>query len=209
VYGRYRAGQSGVMSTSVAESLGLDHADVYSDVEILLGKGYVRADPMAGVPGGAWCVFIQGKGIQGARYGWPENDDRPGDSGINIGSINAPVGAVGQGRDHFTQRVNQTVQHSDLREALEEVKAALAELAEDAEDIKDRHHAVERLGEHLTKEAPEAKPINRTWERIIAFAAVEVAIQGGERIGRALLALWPYVEPWVDGPPPMLPGATT
>jgi hypothetical protein len=135
----------------------------------------------------------------------------------NHASALPPITIVGDGnvltlsgRDSVVKRVQTGVGRAELGKVLDELKAALADLGEDDEDVKDRHQAVDRLGEHLTKEKPEARPINRTWERIVAFATVEGAIQGGERIKDALLAVWPYVEPWVDGPPShMLPGAQT
>src|SRR5207249_1121267 len=54
VHVRDREGQSGVMSLTIAEALGRDHADVYDDIAILIDEGYVRADPMGGIAGGAW-----------------------------------------------------------------------------------------------------------------------------------------------------------
>jgi hypothetical protein len=152
----------------------------------------------------------------GMLEGDPSLADPPKPPSRSTASEGAGVTVLGDGnvvtfsgRDSVVQHVQTGVGHAQLRQILDEVKAALAELAEDDEDVKDRHLAVDRLGEHLTKAEPEGRPINRTWERIVTFATVEGAIQGGERIGRALQALWPYVEPWVDGPPPMLPGVTT
>jgi hypothetical protein len=116
------------------------------------------------------------------------------------------------GRDSVVKHIHTSAGHAELQKATDELKAALVELAEDDEDVKDRHHAVDRLKEHLTKDQPDAKPINRAWERVVGFATIEGVIQGGERIGRALQALWPYVEPWVEASPtvpPLLPGATT
>lgn len=193
-----------VGADDAARQLGLPVEEVEDAFELLERREWVKLNRTMNGPLAAWATAV---GRQFLREGI---DHISGTAGQNITTtITAQTANVAL---HNSGPVTQTMsvqQAAELRQVLDELKAALEDLAEDDEDIKDHQHAVERLGEHLAKDAPEARPIRRTWDRVVAFATIEGAIQGGERIARALAALWPYVEPWVDRPPPMLPGATT
>jgi len=128
-------------------------------------------------------------------------------------SINQTINNYGDGavlsqagRDSVMKHIQTGAGQSELRQLLDELKAALMEQAEDDDDAEDRQYAVERLGAALTKAEPVEGPIKRAWDRVVILATIEGAVQGGERLSHALQALAPYVAPWFAGAPPLPPG---
>jgi DNA-binding transcriptional ArsR family regulator len=203
-----RPGHKSVNYSTIAQHLGYTPQAVEERLRILRGRGAVELDETHDGPLAAALTDI--------GLGWVKDRVPANQPALAATSSHQAITVTGDrnvlnvaARDAVMNRIQTGDGHVELGRVLDEVKAALADLAEDDEDVKDRHQAVDRLAEQLTKAEPEARPVNRTWDRIVAFATVEDAIRGDERIRNALLALWPYVKPWIDGPSPMLPGATT
>ena len=186
---------------AIADALKLTPLRVGNDLEMLKDEGLVDTQWLAS--GNPWPTRarLTPRGVRVAEEGWPQTNAM-GQSLHITGSHNQ----VAMGGRDVTQTVQIGGDHAELRRLLDEVKAALADLAEDEEDRQDREHAVGRLDEALAKMQPEQRPVQRAWERVVQFATVEGAIQGIDRLHRALEATIPYVAQWYDGPPPLPPG---
>lgn len=187
-------------------ALGLRYEDVFDYLDVLGDLGAISLHRFISEVD---IIRLLSPGVSAAMTGSLDTLQRRGgqmESGIHIGTINAPAGVVGVGRDNFTQRVTMNNGSAELRQLVDELKAALVERATDDDDREDREKAVKRVGRQLASTEPDMQLGRRAWEAVVAFATVEGTIQGLDRIGKALVPFVPMISAWYGGAPPLPPG---
>ena len=127
-------------------------------------------------------------------------------------SINQTINNYGDGavlsqaaRDSIVKHVHTGAGRAELRQVFDELRAAIGDVVDDEEDRQVRIETIDDLERELNAETPRKTWVQKFWNGAIWAATVEGAIQGGERVGRALVALRPYVQPWFEELPPIPP----
>jgi len=129
-------------------------------------------------------------------------------SGIQIGSIHGPVGAIAQGQ-HFSQHVNLGADNAELRQVLDDLTEAIRGLDRSVPDKAVALTIAQQVAVAIDAPDRDVEQTTSWWEYLGRFVNTVTALQMVSSVPALYHQAEPLMVKLLSSPPPMLPGVTT